>query len=80
MLYKQGPSRTSLRGRPNPILASGPPGAIENMFLLSFQILKLVVILRTDGDAIYIGASPGGLPASEASPSRHAEPPPASPR
>ena len=31
-------------------------------------------------EMLYIGASPGGLPASEASPSRHAEPPPASPR
>ena len=31
-------------------------------------------------EMLYIGASPGGLPASEASPSRHAESPPASPR
>ena len=33
-------------------------------------IVRMLRKLRTDGDVIYIVASPGGLPAGEATPSR----------
>ena len=44
-----------------------------------FRMLRKLTVSYGPTEMLYIGASPGGLPASEASPSRHAEPPPASP-
>ena len=44
------------------------------------RMLRKLTVSYGPTEMLYIGASPGGLPASEASPSRHAEPPPASPR